>query len=96
MINFSSDEHYDYILIPDTRFPNEILKWEEAGYIVRWIKIERTSNKYLMGKWWHELTDEQKNHESETALDTFEHEVYDVKCAEITYDIIKDCFLLYI
>jgi hypothetical protein len=54
-------EDFDYFLIPDTRFKNEI---ESFGEYVTPIKVIRTN--FDNG-----LTEEQKNHPSERALDNF-------------------------
>ena len=59
---------FDYVLIPDTRFPNEINKLKEAGFDVRTIRVIRPG--FDNG-----LTDEQKAHISETALDNFNVDV---------------------
>lgn len=53
---------WDYVIIPDCRFPNEIEKMRKAGFDVTHIRIEREG--FDNG-----LSDEQKNHSSETALD---------------------------
>lgn len=55
---------WDYVIIPDARFPNEIDVLKERGYEVTHIRIERPS--FDSG-----LTEEQKNHPSETALDAY-------------------------
>ena len=56
------DGTWDYIIIPDTRFPNEIEEVKEAGFDVVHLKIERPGFKSKLSK-------EQNNHPSETALD---------------------------
>ena len=53
---------WDYVIIPDTRFPNEIDLFKERGFDVKHIRIVRPD--FDNG-----LTEEQKNHASETALD---------------------------
>ena len=53
----------DYILIPDTRFPNEIERW---GGIEN---IEPIHLRVVRKNFVSNLTDEQKNHQSEIALD---------------------------
>lgn len=53
---------YDFIIIPDTRFPNEIERIQDAGFDVAHIRVVR--NEFTSA-----LTDEQKQHPSETALD---------------------------
>lgn len=52
---------YDYIFIPDTRFPNEIYTLKNKGWDVHSFWIHR--NDFDNG-----LTEQQKNHPSETAL----------------------------
>lgn len=58
---------YDFILIPDARFPNEI-GWWDKGYSIFVVRPDFDNG----------LTEEQKNHRSETALDgfTFDHTFY--------------------
>lgn len=53
---------WEYVLIPDARFPNEISRLREAGFSVTYLKIERPMFQ-------NSLTDEQNLHASETALD---------------------------
>lgn len=62
---------WDYVLIPDARFPNEIDRLKEAGFDVTHLRIERE----VMCS---TLTAEQKKHSSETALDDVQpdHVVY--------------------
>lgn len=60
MLRFFGDE-WDYMVIPDCRFPNEIDYLKAYGYDVVHIRVERDG--YANG-----LTDEQKKHPSETAL----------------------------
>ena len=59
------EDDYDYILIGDCRFENEIMRWKEEDYKVVSVHVERIF--YENG-----LTEEQKNHSSETALDDFD------------------------
>lgn len=54
-------DQWDYVLIPDVRFPNEIEVLKNAGFDVKHIHINRHVD--------NGLTDEQKAHASETALD---------------------------
>lgn len=54
---------WDYVIIPDTRFPNENDKVKEE-FDVTTVRIERPN--FDNG-----LTEEQKNHESEIALDNY-------------------------
>ena len=56
-------EEWDYVLIPDARFPNEINCLKAAGYDVTHIRIVRPG--------FSRLTEEQQKHISETALDGY-------------------------
>lgn len=62
-------EDYDYVMISDCRFPNEILRWMEEGYVIIPVHVTRTN--FDNG-----LTEEQKNHSSETALNDYEFDYY--------------------
>lgn len=64
ILNFFPDE-WDYVLIPDTRFPNEIEYLKEKGYAVQSICIKRPNYE-------NHLTEEQRQHSSETALDDYQ------------------------
>ena len=55
---------WDYVLIPDCRFPNEIERLKQSGIETYTLRIERENFK-------SDLTEEQLNHISETALDNF-------------------------
>ena len=70
-------EDYDYILIPDTRFPNEINFMIREDYDVVSVRVNRIGFEST-------LTDEQKLHSSETALDKFNFDYY-MNC-ETGYD----------
>lgn len=61
MICFFGD-NWDYVLIPDSRFPNEIDRLKETGCPVDHLRVERTN-------FVSPLTKEQQRHPSETALD---------------------------
>lgn len=71
LINVFKDD-FDYFIIPDTRFQNEVEYMKEKGYEVVSVKIERLNFE-------SDLTEEQKNHASETALDDYKFDVY-FKC----------------
>ena len=60
---------FDYILIGDCRFPNEINRWKEEGYEIIPLHVERLD--FDNG-----LTQGQKNHLSETALSNFKFDMY--------------------
>lgn len=61
---------WDYVLIPDTRFPNEInyIK-NDLSFKTISVRIDRPNFKSI-------LTEEQKKHESETALDNYKFDYY--------------------
>lgn len=54
---------YDYIIIPDVRFPNEIYKMSD--------NFDCVTVRVIRPNFDNGLTEEQKNHQSETALDNF-------------------------
>ena len=62
------ENNYDYVLIGDCRFPNEIGRWKEEGYSVITVHIERLN--FDNG-----LTVEQKRHPSETALNDYDFDI---------------------
>lgn len=59
---------YDFILIPDCRFPNE-LNWEDTDYLTYTVRIVRKNEDGT--SYDNHLTEEQKKHPSETALDDY-------------------------
>lgn len=63
------DGEWDYVLIPDTRFPNEINVLRDAGFDVTHVRVERAVFNTP-------LTEEQQNHPSETALDDATPDAY--------------------
>lgn len=67
IIMFSNN--WDYILIPDARFPNEVTRMFCSNF--RTISIRITRLNYIS-----KLTDEQQQHESETALDSYSFDYY--------------------
>ncbi len=62
------DGDWDYVIIPDSRFPNEIDAYKEAGYKTTYIRIVRPN-------FVSPLTPEQLNHPSETALNDYEPDI---------------------
>lgn len=68
---------YDYVLIPDVRFPNEIYKMK-ANFECEEYKIIRPA--FDNG-----LTDEQKRHISETALDDYDFKHVILNCYDERY-----------
>jgi len=61
IVNMFPDE-WDYVIIPDTRFPNEIGAWKTYGFDAKHIRVFRPN--FDNG-----LTEKQQRHPSETALD---------------------------
>lgn len=56
------DGHWDYVIIPDTRFPNEVNRLKERGLNAVHLRVIRPD-------FASPLTEEQQAHPSETALD---------------------------
>lgn len=63
ILNFFPDV-WDYVIIPDCRFPNEINRLTQEGFDASLVKVVRPG--YESG-----LTEEQKKHASEIALDNY-------------------------
>lgn len=63
LMNVLQDD-FDYFIIPDVRFPNEIEFLKEFNWQVKSLKVSRPG--FDNG-----LTEEQKNHKSETALNDY-------------------------
>lgn len=59
------EDNWEYMIIPDCRFPNEIEEFKEWAFPVTHIKVVRDGFE-------SNLTEEQKKHPSETALDNVE------------------------
>lgn len=64
----------DYVIIPDCRYPNEINVWKERESIVS-ILVQRPD--FL-----NDLTEEQRHHSSETALDNYSFD-YTAECTNL-------------
>lgn len=60
---------WDYVLIPDCRFPNEICCLKDAGFDTVHLRVVRDN-------FISPLTEEQRRHPSETALDGVEPDYY--------------------
>jgi len=56
------NDTWDYVIICDTRFPNEVSRLKDRGFDVIHLRVKRT-------EFDNNLTEEQRNHPSETALD---------------------------
>ena len=63
------NDNWDWVIIPDTRFPNELDKLISDNFDVTHIKVVRPNFK-------SPLTEEQQKHQSETALDDVEPDFY--------------------
>lgn len=63
ILEMFSDE-WDYVIIPDTRFPNENDTFKNKGFDIATVRVIRPN--FDNG-----LTEEQKSHESEIALDNY-------------------------
>lgn len=63
MLTFFPHE-WDYVIIPDTRFPNEIESLVIDGFNVVTVRVNRPNFE-------NNLTEEQRHHASETALDGY-------------------------
>lgn len=65
-----SKEKWDYVIVPDCRFPNEVDAWRNIDgidYIT--VRVNRFNFEST-------LTEEQKNHPSETSLDNWNFDYY--------------------
>ena len=60
---------WDYVIIPDCRFPNECFTWTQEGWSNITIRIIRHGFE-------SNLTEEQLNHPSETSLDDYKFDYY--------------------
>lgn len=60
---------FDYVLVPDTRFPNEIEAWEDTEFFTFTIRLNRKNEDGT--DFDNGLTPEQKMHPSETELDNY-------------------------
>lgn len=60
--------HFDYLIVDDCRFPNEIEPWKSIYEDVTTIRVERPGHENC-------LTPEQRMHPSETSLDDYEFDV---------------------
>lgn len=67
-VSFSKAK-WDCVIIPDCRFPNEVDCWAEDGW-------DSISVKVIRNDFTNNLTEEQKKHPSETAMDNYEFDYY--------------------
>ena len=56
------EDNWDYVVIPDARFPNEINRLVDSGFKLTHMRVVRSNYQST-------LTEEQQSHPSETALD---------------------------
>lgn len=74
------NDEWDYVIIPDTRFPNEVELLDHYGFDVSLVRVVRPDYISL-------LTKEQMKHPSETALDDY---LYDYIVENTTLDSLMD------
>jgi hypothetical protein len=68
------EDQFDYILVPDCRFPDEVnIPKQFYGFDVTSIRVNRYENRNVFD---NGLSEEQKNHPSETSLDKFDFDYY--------------------
>jgi len=79
-------DDYDYVIIPDCRFANEIERWNNNFEFVS-LRVERFNYE-------NHLTPEQRLHSSETALDDYNFDYY-IK-SESGVDILKEKVIKFI
>lgn len=63
------EDMWDFVIIPDCRFPNEASKIKESGFNAVCIRIDRAENPET-------LTAEQQNHISELSVDDIKPDFY--------------------
>ena len=68
---------FDYVLIPDARFKNEIENWKDINIPSISVRVNRYDNN--LEPFDNKLSKEQKEHISETALDNYDKFDYIVK-----------------
>lgn len=59
-----AERDYDIAIVADCRFPNEFNRWAERGMDMLKIRIARPEHQ-------NQLTEEQKQHPSETSMDNY-------------------------
>lgn len=69
------ENNWDYVLIPDCRFPNELDRLKESGLKTIHLRVVRPGHN-------NGLTETQKNHPSETALKDYPVDKYIYNTAE--------------
>ena len=81
--------NYDYILIPDTRYPNEIeevKKYNSNSCVIKVVRRDEYGNIYNNPN----LTEEQKNNPSETSLDNYSEFDYIITNYDYDFEYLKE------
>ena len=81
--------NYDYILIPDTRYPNEIeqvKKYNSNTCVVKIVRRDENGNIYNNPN----LTKEQKQNPSETSLDNYSEFDYIITNYDYDFEYLKE------
>lgn len=68
---------FDYVLIPDARFQNEIEAWKDVNIPSISVRVNRYDNN--LEPFDNKLSNEQKRHPSETSLDNYDKFDYIIK-----------------
>lgn len=64
------DEQWDFVIIPDVRFPNELTKLVEQGWDVTSLRVVRSDHtSHHISHNTSSLTEKQRAHSSETSMD---------------------------
>lgn len=77
-------DKWDYVVIPDCRFPNEIERFKEDGFDVVTMRLERSNS----GSDNSGMNTQNKKHSSETALDEYDFDEFFINYGDIR--IVKD------
>jgi hypothetical protein len=68
MLSVFGDD-FDYVIISDVRFPNELFRFDDKDFETYSVKVERLNFE-------NDLTPEQRLHSSETSMSTFPFDYY--------------------
>ena len=71
----SLKDFWDYVLIPDCRFPNEI-EIMKARFNTTCVRVVRYTDETNTTVFENNLTEKQRNHPSETSLDSYDFDSY--------------------
>ena len=82
-------DEWDYVIIPDTRFPNENDIFKKKGF-------DTTTVRVLRPDFDNGLTEEQKSHASETALDNYKFDCWLINNGDETINDEVDKLIDYI